>query len=99
MKLKKGDNVIVIAGKDKGKHGKITQIFADRDRVLVEGLNIFKKHQRSRRKDAKGSIVERGMPMHASNVMIMEKGKGVRTGHKTIGDKKVRISRKTGAEI
>jgi len=100
MKLKKGDNVIIIAGKDKGKKGKITQIIKETNRVVVEGANISKKHQRSRRKDAKGQIVEVSMPLNASNVMILDsKNKPTRIGYKIVGDKKVRIGRKSGTEI
>ncbi len=101
MKLRKGDNIILIAGKDKGKKGKILQIFRDRDRVLVEGTNISKKHQRARKSDQKGQIVDRAMPFHISNVMLLDSksGKGTRIGYKVIKDTKVRISKKSGNEI
>ncbi len=70
MKLKKGDNIIIIAGKDKGKKGKITRAFPRDNKVVVEGLNIIKRHQRPRKTNEKGSIKEIEMPIHASNVKL-----------------------------
>lgn len=99
MKIKKGDNVIVIAGKDNGKTGKVLAAFPRKDMVVVEGVNKLKKHQRPTKSGAKGQIIEKTMPLHVSNVMISEGGKGVRVGKKTIGEKKVRISRRTNKEI
>jgi large subunit ribosomal protein L24 len=100
MKIKKGDNVIVTAGKDKGKKGKIMKTFPSLNRVLVEGINMKKKHVKPRG-GTKGSTIELAMPMHASNVMLIDpkSGKATRTGFKTVGDKKVRIARKSGQEI
>ena len=72
LRIKKGDTVVVITGKDKGKTGKIVQTFPDLNRVVVEGLNMTKKHLRSRRSGEKGQIVEFSMPMHASNVMLLD---------------------------
>ena len=68
MKLKKGDNVIVITGKDKGKKGKITRVLRDMNKVIVEGANMMKKHQRPRKSGEKGSMVDMAMPLDASNV-------------------------------
>ena len=99
MKIKKGDNVIVIAGKDKGKTGKVLLAIPAESRVLVEGINISKKHERSRKSGSKGQVVDKAMPIHVSNVMISEDGKRVRVGSKLIGGKMVRISKKTGKEI
>ena len=101
MKFKKGDNVIIITGKDKGKSGKITRILAKDDKVVVEGINVFKKHQRPRTSDAKGQVLSIAMPIHASNVMITDpkNGKPTRIGKKKVGDKMVRISRKSNQEI
>ena len=104
MKIKKGDNVIVIAGKDKGKTAKVVKAFPKEDLVVVEGVNMRKKHERARKSNSKGQIVEKAMPIHVSNVMVLEGKKGVRVGKKVIGlpgqgDKKVRVSRKTGKEI
>ena len=99
MKIKKGDNVIVIAGKDKGKTGKVLAAYPMLDRVLVEGMNVVKKHQRATKSGGKGQIVDKAMPMHVSNVMIHEGGKRARVGKKMIADRYVRISKKTNKEI
>ena len=99
MKIKKNDNIIVIAGKDKGKTAKVLRAFPKADLVIVEGVNMRKKHERARKSGSKGQIVEKAMPIHVSNVMLLEGKKGVRVGSKMIGDKSVRISRKTGKEI
>ena len=101
MKIKKGDSVIVIAGKDKGKEGKVVKALPSDDRVVVEGVNIKKRHLRARRSGKKGQIVEFAAPIHVSNVMIKDPktGKPSRIGYKTVGDKKVRISKKSGVEI
>ena len=68
MKLKKNDNVIVITGKDKGKKGKIAHVLVAENKVVVEGLNMMKKHQRPRKSGEKGRMEDRAMPIHASNV-------------------------------
>lgn len=68
MKVKKGDNVIILAGKDKGKKGKILRALPKEDKVVVDGLNIVKKHQKPRRTNEKGSTIEVSMPLHVSNV-------------------------------
>ncbi|OGJ02753.1 50S ribosomal protein L24 [Candidatus Nomurabacteria bacterium RIFCSPLOWO2_12_FULL_46_14] len=68
MKVKKGDNVIIIAGKDKGKGGKVVKALPKLERVVVEGLNILKKHQRPRKSGEKGSVISVAMPLHVSNV-------------------------------
>jgi large subunit ribosomal protein L24 len=101
MKLKKGDNVILIKGKDKGKKGKITKAIPKENKVIVEGLNMFKKHMRPRRQGEKGSTVSIAMPIHASNVMIVDpkSGKVSRIGKKKVGDKFVRVARKSNQEI
>ena len=70
MHVKKNDNVIVLAGKDKGKTGKILKAFPREDLVLVEGVNAKKVHQRSKKSDAKGTIIEKNFPIHVSNVKI-----------------------------
>ncbi len=99
MKIKKNDNVIVIAGKDKGKNAKVLKSLPKDNMVVIEGVNIKKKHQRATKSNSKGQIIEKAMPIHVSNVMLMEGKKGVRIGKKLIGEKNVRISRKTGKEI
>jgi len=73
MHVKKGDNVIVLAGKDKGKIGKISRALPREDMVLVEGVNIKKVHQRSKKSGTKGAIIEKTFPIHVSNVKIHEK--------------------------
>ncbi len=101
MQIKKGDNIIVITGKDKGKKGKILKVFTATGKVIVEGLNVIKKHQRSRKSDSKGQIVVKSMPLYASNVMLIDPKSGTQTrvGKKSIGGKMVRIARKSGQEI
>jgi large subunit ribosomal protein L24 len=101
MKLKKGDNIIVIAGKDKGKKGKIVSVLVDKNKVIAEGINMTKKHQRPRKSGEKGSKIDIPMPIHISNVMIVDPktGLGTRVGKKKVGDKMVRITKKSGQEI
>ncbi len=72
MKIKKGDNVTIIAGKDKGKKGKIARVLVSKNKVIVEGLNMMKKHQRPRKSGEVGSVISMAMPIHASNVKKAE---------------------------
>ena len=100
-KLRSGDEIIVIAGRDKGKRGKITSC-KDDSHVLVEGINLVKKHTKPNpMKNTTGGIVEKVMPIHQSNVAIFNSasGKADRVGFKVEGDKKVRIYKSSGAEI
>ena len=101
MKLKKGDNVIIVTGKDKGKKGKIARVLVEKNKVVVEGANMMKKHQRPRKSGEKGQVMNIAMPLHASNVMIIDPktGKGSRIGKKKLGDKMIRIARKSNQEI
>lgn len=101
MKLKKGDKITIITGKDKGKSGKIMHVLVKENKVIIEGLNMMKKHQRPRKSGEKGTMKDIEMPMNASNVMIVDPktGKGTRIGKKKIGDKFVRIARKSNQEI
>jgi large subunit ribosomal protein L24 len=101
MKLKKGDNVIILTGKDKGKKSKIVLVLTKENKVLVEGINMMKKHQRPRKGGEKGSMKDIAMPMNASNVAILDPktGKATRLGKKKVGDKFVRIARKSNQEI
>jgi large subunit ribosomal protein L24 len=104
MKVKKGDTVVVIAGKDKGAKGKVIQAYPTRDRVLVEGVNRIKKHTRvsqNQRGAQSGGIVTQEAPIHVSNVMVVDSdGKPTRVGKKTTDDgKRVRVSRRTGKEL
>lgn len=70
MKIKTNDNIIVIAGKDKGKKGKVTKALPSEDKVIVEGVNVVKRHKKSRQNDKKGEIVEVSAPIHVSNVKL-----------------------------
>lgn len=78
MKIKKNDNVIVIAGKDKGKTSKVLRAFPADNMVLVEGVNTHKKHQRATKSNSKGQIIEKPLPIHVSNVMLLEGKKRIR---------------------
>jgi large subunit ribosomal protein L24 len=101
-KIRKGDEVIVIAGRDKGKRGTVVQR-ADEERVLVEGVNLVKKHTKPNpMKGVAGGIVEKSMPIHQSNVAIFNAatGKADRVGVKVLADgKKVRVFKSSGEEI
>jgi large subunit ribosomal protein L24 len=95
FKLKKEDTVQVIAGKDKGKRGRILKILRDKDRVVVEGLNIVKKAQKRRSQQDRGGIVEVEAAIHSSNLQIVCKKCGpTRIGYAIDGDKKTRICKK-----
>jgi len=95
MNIKKGDNVKILSGKDKGKTGKVLQVFSDENRASVEGLNLLIKHLRPRRQGEKGQRIEFPAPLNLSNVMLVcpHCGKPTRVEHKKIevssGDKKI----------
>jgi large subunit ribosomal protein L24 len=100
-KIRKGDEVIVLAGRDKGKRGTVT-LRKDDDHVIVEGINMVKKHTKPNPlKGTTGGIVEKSMPIHVSNVAIYNAatGKADRVGIKTDGDKRVRVFKSSGEEI
>jgi large subunit ribosomal protein L24 len=100
VKLKKGDTVVVIAGKDKGKEGEIAQVMPADNMVIVSGVNTAKKHQKARAANQQGGIIDRDMPVDASNVMLVHKGKPTRVGYRIEADgKKVRIAKRTGEVI
>ncbi len=101
MKLKKGDNVILITGKDKGKKGKIVRVLISQDKVIVEGANMMKRHQRPRKSGEKGVIKNIEMPIHVSNVMMLDpkSNKPTRLGKKRVGNKMVRVAKKSNQEI
>ncbi|QGK71519.1 50S ribosomal protein L24 [Allosaccharopolyspora coralli] len=104
MKIKKGDTVVVISGKDKGARGKVIQAYPQRSRVLVEGVNRIKKHtkvSRTERGAQSGGIVTQEAPIHVSNVMVVDsEGKPTRVGYRVGEDgKKVRISRRNGKDV
>ena len=99
MKIKKGDNVIVIAGKNKDKEGKVLSVNAEDNTVLVEGVNKVKKHQKANQANPQGGIVETEAPIALSNVMLCKNGKALHVGFKVVDGKKVRIDKKTGDVI
>lgn len=99
MKLKKGDTVVVIAGKDKGKEGEVVRVLPSENKVIVNGVNTAKKHQKPRAANQQGGIIDRDMPVDASNVMLVHKGKPTRVGYRIDGDTKVRVAKSTGEVI
>lgn len=101
MKLKKGDNVIVLSGKDKGKTGAITKVFVKTNQVQVEGVNVMKRHEKPSQKNQDGGIVEFNAPIHASNVAVVD-GKSetpTKIGYKIEKDQKVRYAKKSGQTL
>ena len=99
MKIKKGDMVKVIAGKDKDKEGKVIAVDKKDGRVLVEGVNMLTKHTKPSMANQNGGIIHQEGPIDASNVMYLHKGKATRVGFKMDGDKKVRFAKATGEVI
>ena len=99
MKIKKGDNVIVIAGKNKDKEGKVLAVDTEKNTVVVEGVNKVKKHTKPNQLNPNGGIIEQEAAIDASNVMYVHKGKPTRVGFRIDGDKKVRIAKSTGEVI
>ena len=99
MKIKKGDMVKVIAGKDKDKEGKVIAVDKKDGRVLVEGVNMLTKHTKPSMANQNGGIVHQDGYIDASNVMLLHNGKATRVGFKMDGDKKVRFAKSTGEVI
>jgi large subunit ribosomal protein L24 len=104
MKIKKGDKVIVISGKDKGKTGAVAIALPKTEQVVIEGVHVVTRHQKSKRTRSQGQIINKSMPIHVSNVAIVgEKNKAVRVGYtveQTDGKtKKVRVARPSGKKI
>ena len=95
FKIKSGDTVRVIAGDHKGSEGKVLQIIKDKDRVVVEGVNMISKHTKPSAQSPQGGIVKKEASMHISNLLLVEDGVVVRVGYKVDGDTKTRISKKT----
>lgn len=102
LHVKKDDKVFVISGKDKGKTGRILEAYPRENRVLVEGVNMIKKHQKPNQENPQGGIITKEAPIHVSNVMLIDpkSGKPTRVGYKTLENgKKVRIAKKSGEVI
>ena len=100
MKLRKGDTVQVITGKDKGKQGEIDKVFPKANKIIVHGVNTASKHSKPSRANEQGGIIEKDMPFDVSNVMLVHGGKTVRLGYKVKDDgTKVRIARPSGDEV
>jgi len=99
-KIKKGDRVVILTGKDKGRQGAVLKVFPTEERVLVEGLNMVQRHTRPSQGDPQGGIKHKEAPLHLSNVAIVDSnGKPTRVGFRVDGDKKVRIAKTTGEVI
>ncbi len=104
MKIRKNDNVIVIAGNARGKTGKVLKVFPDKDRIIVEGVNIIKRHTRPSQRNPQGGIVQKEAPIHVSNVMLLDPktNQPTRVGMKVIKDEttgkksRVRVAKATG---
>ncbi len=99
-KIKKGDRVVVLTGKDKGREGAVTKVFPKEQRVLVAGLNMVQRHTRPSQADPQGGIKNKEAPLHLSNVAVVDSnGKPTRVGFRVDGDKKVRFAKTTGEVI
>ena len=99
MKIKKGDTVKVIAGKDCNAEGKVISVDVKKNRVIVEGVNMVTKHAKPSQANPNGGIIQKEAPIDISNVMLVYKGQPTRVGFKMEGDKKVRFAKKTGEVI
>lgn len=101
ISVKKGDTVLVITGKDKGKTGKVLDVFPKDNKVLVDGVNIVTKHKKARKQNEKSEIVKKTAPIEVSNVMVVcgTCGKATRVAHKEINGKKVRVCKKCSASL
>tara|TARA_B100000614_G_C14563211_1_gene497915 strand:- start:60 stop:365 length:306 start_codon:yes stop_codon:yes gene_type:complete len=100
MKIRKGDLVKVISGSYSGKEGRVLKVINDRNRLIVEGINMLKKHMRPNQENQQGAIVEKEGSIHVSNVMIISNGKPTKVGYKlSKNGNKVRFSKKTNKDI
>jgi large subunit ribosomal protein L24 len=100
--VRRGDTVIVVAGKERGKRGRVLRVIPEKSRVIVERINMIKKHQRPTQKVRQGGIIEREGPIHLSNVMLVDptSSKPTRIGRRALSDgRKVRVARKSGEII
>lgn len=101
MRIRKGDRVQILSGKDRGKEGKVSAAFPATGKVVVEGCNTARRHTKARSAEEPGGIVDKDMPMDVSNVAVLspKDGKPTRVGYKADGDRKIRVCKRTGAEI
>jgi large subunit ribosomal protein L24 len=100
MKLRKGDRVRVLSGKDVGREGEITRVIPERNRVIIDGVNVAKKHQRATKATMQGGIIDKDMPIHVSNVAIVCATCGpTRIGYRFDGADKIRVCRKCGKDL
>ena len=101
LRIKKGDTVYVNAGNDKGKTGKILTVIKDKDRIIVEGVNIVSRHTKPNAKQPQGGIIKQEAPIHISNVQLLDPADNnpTRVGYKFVDGKKVRFAKKSGEEI
>ena len=99
MKIKKGDLVRVIAGKDKDREGKVVSVDAKNHKAIVEGINMVTKHAKPSAQNQNGGIIHQEAPIDISNIMLVHKGKTTKIGYKMDGDKKVRVAKSTGEVI
>jgi large subunit ribosomal protein L24 len=99
-KIKSGDRVVLLTGKDKGRQGKVTKVMPKAEKLIVEGLNMVKRHTKASQADPQGGIKNKEMAVHVSNVAIVDsKGNPTRVGFRVDGDKKVRFAKTTGEVI
>lgn len=102
MRIVKGDRVVVLSGKDKGAQGVVERAIPETGKVIVEGINVAKKHQAPTRQDQQGGIIDKAMPIDVSNVAVLspKDGKATRVGYKILEDgTKVRVCKRTGVEL
>ena len=100
MKIAKGDTVQVITGNDKGKTGRVIKVFPDKNKIVVEGISVVKKHSRPTQDNPQGGIIEKEAAIHISNVMLVVGGKTTRVGYKSLDDgRKVKFAKITGEVI
>lgn len=101
MKIKKGDKVKIISGKDKNKEGAVIQVFPELNKIVVEGVNLMKKHIKSHKKGEKGERIELAFPINVAKAMVIDpaSGKPTRIGYKMEGTNKVRFAKKSGATL